>query len=156
MCLEACLPQSWWEFAVVHATHVYNRMPIHHLNWQTPFSALNDRIPDISHLRVFGCGAYVHIPKETHANFLAPKSELMVYLGHTEGIKASLFMCLPSNQLFTSDTAVFDEAVFPKCDKPSPKPGITRLKTPCSQNPPEIEDPIPGDFDKPTFPSASK
>ena len=23
--LEACAPQSWWEFAVLHALHCYNR-----------------------------------------------------------------------------------------------------------------------------------
>jgi hypothetical protein len=26
--LEACFPQSWWEFAVEHAVHLYNRTPI--------------------------------------------------------------------------------------------------------------------------------
>ena len=38
MHLEACLPQSWWEFAVAHATHCYNRAPLSHHNWQTPFA----------------------------------------------------------------------------------------------------------------------
>ena len=28
LCLDACLPQSWWEFAVLHAVHLYNRTPI--------------------------------------------------------------------------------------------------------------------------------
>ena len=31
MRLEACLPQSWWEFAVLHAVHVYNRTPLKRL-----------------------------------------------------------------------------------------------------------------------------
>ena len=26
--LQACLPPSWWEFALDHATHVYNQMPM--------------------------------------------------------------------------------------------------------------------------------
>ena len=50
MCLEACLPDSWWEFAVKHAVHCYNRTPVHHLNWHTPFEALNKTAPSISHL----------------------------------------------------------------------------------------------------------
>ena len=25
---DACLPQNWWEFAVEHAVHLYNRMPV--------------------------------------------------------------------------------------------------------------------------------
>ena len=28
MRLEACLPDSWWEFAVNHAAHCYNRTPV--------------------------------------------------------------------------------------------------------------------------------
>jgi transposase InsO family protein len=30
--LESCAPQSWWEFAVDCAIHVYNRIPIQHHN----------------------------------------------------------------------------------------------------------------------------
>ena len=26
--LQACLPPSWWEFTLDHATHVYNQMPM--------------------------------------------------------------------------------------------------------------------------------
>jgi len=36
MRLRACLPQSWWEFALDHATHIYNRTPIRCLSWCTP------------------------------------------------------------------------------------------------------------------------
>ena len=36
MRLEACLPDSWWEFAFATATHVYNYTPIKHLKWKTP------------------------------------------------------------------------------------------------------------------------
>ena len=35
MRLEACLPDSWWEFAFATATHVYNRTPIKCLKWKT-------------------------------------------------------------------------------------------------------------------------
>ena len=58
---EACLPQSYGEFSVEFAVHVYNRTPVKHIAWCTPYEVLNGKIPDISHLRVFGCGAYVYI-----------------------------------------------------------------------------------------------
>ncbi len=61
---DACLPDSYWEFAVEHAVHVYNRTPMRRQNWSTPFELLNGEKPDVKHLRVFGCGAYVHIPEE--------------------------------------------------------------------------------------------
>ena len=76
MRLDACLPQSWWEFAVIHAAHCYNRTPISRLEWQTPYGVLYNEIPDISHLRVFGCGAYVHIPEAHCSNKLSPRASL--------------------------------------------------------------------------------
>src|ERR1700761_6393421 len=106
-------------------------------------------VPDISHLRVFGCGAYVHIPKDRRANALSPKSELMVYLGHIEGIKASTFMRLSNNTLFTSTTALFDETIFSKCETKRVRK-TTRLREPKAHQPPlPIEDTAPGDFDDP-------
>ena len=77
---------------------------------------------------------------------LLPKSELLVYLEHTDGIKGCLFMCLSNNTLYTSATALFDETLFPKCDKSKPK-GMTHLNEPRHQNPSEAtQNTTPGDF----------
>ena len=95
MRLEACLPQSWWEFSLEHATHVYDRTPICHLSWQTPHEQLNREKPTIDHLRVFGCGAYAYIPAEVHSNKLAPKSKLMTYLGNAPQRKRMVFHVRP-------------------------------------------------------------
>ena len=151
MCLEACLPQSWWEFVVLHATQCYNRTPMSHLKWQTPFALLNNEIPDISHLRVFGCSAYVHIPESCHTNKLSPKSKLMIYLGRQSGMKADVFMC-KSNTLFYSDKALFDELHFPKCSSEHSQGKVhevTQLDEPPSIQPPYdlFDDPTPGDLD---------
>ena len=72
MRLDACLPQSWWEFAVNTATHLYNHTPVRRLKWRTPYELIHGQVPDIGHLRVFGCGAYVHIPKDARVNKLSP------------------------------------------------------------------------------------
>jgi len=88
----ACLPLSWWEFSVTHAVHLYNRTPMERLNWRTPNEELIGVKPDVLHLRVFRCGAYVYIPLERQTNKLAPKSELMIYLGQQDGMKAYKFM----------------------------------------------------------------
>jgi len=60
MQFDAYIPQYWWEFAIQHATYMYNRTPMHCLKWDTPYTLLNGEVPDISHLKVFGCSAYVH------------------------------------------------------------------------------------------------
>ena len=64
LCLDTCIPQSWWEFCVLHALHLYNRTPMRRLEYSTPFELLNGNKPDVSHFQVFGCGAYVFIPEE--------------------------------------------------------------------------------------------
>ncbi|THH27330.1 hypothetical protein EUX98_g6847 [Antrodiella citrinella] len=115
MRFDTCLPPSWWEFAVGHAVHVYNRTPMKRLEWWTPHELLTGDVPDISHLRVFGCGAYIYLPKEVRLNKLSPKSELMIYLGVAEGIKGFKFMRQPNNVIFTAITAMFDEEMFPRC-----------------------------------------
>jgi transposase InsO family protein len=89
MCFDTCLPDSYWEFVVNHAAHCYNRTPVAHLDWRTPYELINNEVPDISHLHVFSCGAYVHLPPDTRKDKLSPKSELMVYLGRPSGMKLS-------------------------------------------------------------------
>jgi hypothetical protein len=123
-----------------------------HLKWDTPYTLLNGEVPDVSHLKIFGCGAYVHIPKEMHANGLAPKSELMAYLGHTEGIKAFEFMRLSNNTIYHSTTVLFDETLFPKCSTLGKKRGTTRIGELQASQPPiePVKDTTPGDYDLPT------
>ena len=115
MCLDACLPQNWWEFTVDCATHVYNCTPIQHHDWKMPFENLKCIKPDVTHLHVFGCGTYVFLPEEVCVNKLNPKSELMTFLGYPQGTKNYLFMRGPNNVLFMAVQALFDETLFPKC-----------------------------------------
>ena len=115
MCLDACFPQNWWEFAVDCAAHIYNCTPIQHHNWKTPFENLKHTKPDVTHLCVFRCGTYVFLLEEVHVNKLNPKSELMTFLGYPQGIKGYIFMRGPNNVLFTAIQALFNETLFPKC-----------------------------------------
>ena len=105
---------------------MYNRTPLRRLNWQTPYALLYRERPSIDHLRVFGCGAYVFIPVETRINKLAPKSEIMTYLGNAPGANGYVFMRGPNNILYYATHCIFDESMFPKCPKQAKTPS-TRL-----------------------------
>jgi predicted GNAT family acetyltransferase len=140
MRFEACLPQSWWEFAVEYAFHVYNRTPIRRLKWRTPYEALNSVKPDISHLRVLGCGAYVFIPEDVRVNKLAPRAELMTFIGYTNGTKGFKFVRKPNNNIFQAVVATFDEYLFPLCPDFRSQ-GHTRV----GANHPNTEDNIPSE-----------
>jgi len=117
---QACLPQSWWEFALDYATHIYNRTPIRRLEWRTPQEWLSKVRPSVDHLRVLGCGAYIFIPTEIRENKLAPKAELMTFLGNHPGGKGYIFMRGPNNVVFSAAHATFDESMFPRCPKTVP------------------------------------
>jgi hypothetical protein len=74
----------------------------------------------------------------------------MVYIGHIEGIKASTFMRLSNNTLFTSTTALFDETIYPKCSTERIRK-TTRVRELKARQPPiSLEDTTPGNFDEPT------
>ncbi len=148
MRLDACLPPSWWEFAVNTATHLYNCTPVCCLNWRTPYKLVYNEVPSIEHLRVFGCGAYVHIPADVRKDKLAPRGELMIFLGYPDGVKGYLFMRLPNNILFKGTTAIFDEEMMPKCSKI-----VKRRFTPIGNKPSKEDTPLPlEDDDDDDFP----
>ena len=113
----ACLPESFWEFTFSHAVYVYNRTPMRRLDWHTPYEGIYKEAPEIEHLRVMGCGAYVYLHKEVRKNTLTPRSELMTYLGVSSGGHGNLFM-RSTNRLFTATHAIFDENMFPRCKTP--------------------------------------
>jgi len=123
-----------------------------HHNWRTPYELLYGERPSIAHLRVFGCGAYVFLPAEVRANKLAPKSEMMTYLGNAPGANGFVFMRSPNNVLFYSTHAVFDEAMFPKCPTMVRRPN-TVIYDKAPRNPHRypregILDRIPADVDE--------
>jgi len=114
---QACIPDSWWEFAFAHATHIYNRTPVACLRWCTPHEMLKGEMPNINHLCVFGCGAFVYLPAMARANKMAPKSELMTYVGVAPGNEHKFLFMRSTNAVFTAAHAIFDKHHFPCCPK---------------------------------------
>jgi len=47
----------------------------------TPFEAWTGEKPNIKHLRIFGCAAYAHVPKDERQK-LDPKARKCVFLGY--------------------------------------------------------------------------
>ena len=53
---------------------------------KTPYEAWDGKIPSLTHLRVFGCDAFVDIPKERRQK-LDNKSEKCIFVGYKDGVK---------------------------------------------------------------------
>ena len=64
MLADAKLPHSFWAEALSTAVYLKNRSPTKALKDMTPFEAWRNEKPRVEHLRVFGCDAYAHVPKE--------------------------------------------------------------------------------------------
>ena len=87
-----------------------------------PFEKLEYTKPDVTHFRVFGCGAYIFLLEEVCTNKLNPRSELMTFIGY--GTKGWMFMRGPNNVKFIVAQALSDETLFPKCPDMR-RPGYT-------------------------------
>ena len=53
-----------WAEAARTAVYVQNRTPHRVLENKTPEEVFFDKKPEVSHLKIFGCPVYIHIPKE--------------------------------------------------------------------------------------------
>jgi hypothetical protein len=58
------LGKEFWEEAVGIACYLVNRSPSSTLDDKTPQEVWTGKKPSLTHLKVFGCEAYVHVPKE--------------------------------------------------------------------------------------------
>jgi hypothetical protein len=58
------LDLEFWAEVVNMAVYIKNRCPTKGLESKTPQEAWTDRKLDVSHLRVFDCKTFVHIPNE--------------------------------------------------------------------------------------------
>jgi hypothetical protein len=55
---------KWWAEAWAYAEYIENRLPSSHHPGKIPEESWTGQKQDVGHIRVWGCMAYVHIPKE--------------------------------------------------------------------------------------------
>ena len=112
MIIQAGLPKTFWAEAVATAVHVRNRVPTTaHKEPTTPYEKWFGVKPNLSHLRVFGCVAYAHIPDELRRK-LDDKAESMVFVGYSTRSKAYRLYNTETREVVTRRDVIFDEAKF--------------------------------------------
>ena len=108
MLQDAGLPGNLWAEAFIAANYIRNRSPTSVVQGKTPLEAFTGRKPDVSLMRVFGCKAYVHVPKALR-NALQPVSIKGTFIGYEAHSKAYRIL-LDNGQLKSSCNVVSDEA----------------------------------------------
>ena len=99
------------------ALHIYNRQPMCRLDWSPPISKWNGKTPGVSYFKIFGCLAYVFIPKEDRQNKLSAKAKEATFIGYEKDTKGYRFWSPKRRQVVISSTATFNEFVFPHCSR---------------------------------------
>ena len=72
-----------WAEATKTVVYVQNRTPHRVLKNKTPEEVFFGKKPEDSHLRIFGCHVYIHIPKEKRTK-LDPSGKKGIFFGYSE------------------------------------------------------------------------
>jgi transposase InsO family protein len=134
MLQESGLAMAFWGEALAALVHVWNRCPTAALDSVTPYELWNGRKPDVSHLRVWGCTAYVHIQRDKRPA-LRPHYEKCVFIGYPEGYKGWKFYNPTTKRTVISERADFDERLA------NSQPTVN------ASNPPYAPPDLPGNVD---------
>ena len=109
---HAGLPKSYWGEAVMTAMFLRNRCPTRAItNDMPPYQIWTGKKPILGNLKVFGCHAYVQVPKEKRSKFDA-RSARCRFLGYSEHEKAYRFEEIQGGRVFVSRDAQFMEDSF--------------------------------------------
>ena len=106
--VEKNMPHSYWAEAVSTTVYIMNRTPTAAIHDVMPEEKYTCKKPDVSHLKVFGCIAYVHVPDELRTK-LDPKAEKCIFIGYSLEQKGYRCYNLATRQLRVSKDVVFDE-----------------------------------------------
>jgi len=102
------VPQKYLLEAANHATFVLNGCLISYLTDMALEEAWKERNPIVSHLKVFGCIGYVHIPYATRQK-LGEKSIKCVHMGDNKESKAYCMDDPKTKKIIITNDVVFDE-----------------------------------------------
>ncbi len=94
---------------VATAVYIMNRTPTLAILGMTSEEKFISKKPNVSHLKMFGCIAYVHVPYEKRSK-LDPKAEKCIFIGYS--LEQKKYKCFnPSTWKLQMNRDVFDEMV---------------------------------------------
>ena len=102
------LSKRYWGECLAALVHVLNCCPTSIVTDSTPYEIWHNKKPDVGHLRVWGCVAYVHVQKDKRQS-LGPHMEKCIFLGYAEGYKGWKFYNPTTKRVIISERADFDE-----------------------------------------------
>ena len=112
MLAHAGLPDSYWAEAVATAAYLRNRTPTTSFEEKkTPYERWYGKKPNLSHLKVFGCIAYAHIPDSKRSK-LDKKAEKLRFVGYSIQSKGYRLIDERTSKVFIRRDVIFNESDF--------------------------------------------
>lgn len=102
------LPGYLWGEAVRHSIYILNRLPTRAISGVTPYEARSGEKPQVGHIRVFGCIAYMKV-LGANVKKLDDRSKIVLNLRKEPGTKAFRLLDPESSKILVSRDVVFDE-----------------------------------------------
>ena len=97
--------------------YVKNQLSHSALGFKTPKNIFTEKKHEVSHLKIFGCPVFIHIPKEKR-NKLERSGKKGIFVGYCEVSKDFRIYILGHHHIETSRDVTFDEdAVLKKSKK---------------------------------------
>lgn len=111
--IQSGLPKQFWAEAVNTAAYLINRGPSVPLEHNIPEEVWSGKEVKLSHLKVYGCVAYVHISDQGR-NKLDPKSKKCTLIGYGEDEFGYRIWDDKNNKVIHSRDVIFNERVMYK------------------------------------------
>ncbi|KAF8783371.1 Retrovirus-related Pol polyprotein like [Argiope bruennichi] len=108
MLTDAHLDKKYWAEAVQTANHCKNVSPTVAVTGMTPYEKWSGDKPNLEYLRVFGCRAFVHIPKEKRTKWDAKAREMM-FIGYCQDRKGYRLIDPVTNEIINARDVHFLE-----------------------------------------------
>jgi hypothetical protein len=102
------LPMCLWAEATMAVVYVQNRLSHSALGLKTPEEMFTGKKPEVSHLKIFGCLVFIHIPKEER-NKLEPLGNKGIFVGYCEVSKVFRIYIPGHHHIEISRDVTFDE-----------------------------------------------
>jgi hypothetical protein len=112
MLVGANLPISFWAEAMNTANFLHNVTLTRSCQDFVPSELWSGWKPSISYLKVFGCRAYMHIPKEKRHSKLERRAKITIMIGYASGRKAYRLWDPDTQDIIETRDVRFDEQKF--------------------------------------------
>lgn len=108
MLFDAELSKGFWAEAVMTAAYIINRLPCKSNNNKSPIELWANERPNLAAMKIFGCTAMVHVPKEKRKK-LDAKSEKCIFIGYSADAKAYKLYNKTTRKVVVSRDVIFIE-----------------------------------------------